>query len=420
MLPDPGHHPHRAPPVTTRTTAHRIVIAGAGLAGLSAAERLRERGHTGEVVIVGDEPHRPYNRTPLSKGLLTGEVSRHDLPLRSYTELDATWRLGTPILGLDLDQHHLLLPGGEHLDFNGLIIATGVQARHLPDAPVHLPHVRMLHTLADADAIDRALAKANHVAIVGGGFIGCEIAVTARARGLHATIVDLTPTLLARSLGPALGAIVGDIHRDAGVRLHLGVGVHGWSETPSGVELTLDDGETLTADAAVVGIGTFPRTDWLTGCGLDLTDGVLCTPTCHAQDVAGNAVESVVAAGDIAQWPNTRFDTTPRRIEHWINAIEMGQAAAEALLAGPHAARPFTPIPRFWSHQHGVRIQSLGMPALGTEMVILDGTPESRRFVAGFTRPAPEGPILVGAVALDSPRALLRHRDHIGHVLSVG
>jgi NADPH-dependent 2,4-dienoyl-CoA reductase/sulfur reductase-like enzyme len=308
-------------------TGHRIVIAGAGLAGLSAAERLRERGYTGELVIVGDETHRPYNRTPLSKGLLTGEVSRRDLPLRSHaaTGLDAGWRLGTAILGLDLEQHHLVLPGGERLGFDGLIIATGVQARHLPDAPVHLPHVRMLRTLADAEAIDRALARADHVAIVGGGFIGCEIAVTARARGLHATIVDLTATLLARSLGPALGAIVGDIHRDAGVRLHLGVGVHGWTETNAGVQLTLDDGETITADATVVGIGTYPRTDWLRGNGLDLTDGVLCTPTCHAQDAQGNAVESVVAAGDIARWPNTRFDHTPRRIEHWINAIEMGQ-----------------------------------------------------------------------------------------------
>jgi NADPH-dependent 2,4-dienoyl-CoA reductase/sulfur reductase-like enzyme len=397
-------------------TGHRIVIAGAGLAAASAAERLREHGYTGELVIVGDEPHRPYNRTPLSKGLLTGEVSRRDLPLRTHSGagLDAGWRLGTPILGLDLDQRHLVLPGGEHLGFDGLIIATGVEARHLPDAPVHLPHVRMLRTLADADEIDRALARADHVAIVGGGFIGCEIAVTARARGLHATIVDLTPTLLARSLGPALGAIVGDIHRDAGVRLHLGVGVHGWTETPAGVALALDDGETITADAAVVGIGTYPRTDWLRGSGLDLTDGVLCTPTCHVRDADGTTVESVVAAGDIARWPNTRFDSTPRRIEHWINAIEMGQAAAEALLAGPNAARPFTPIPRFWSHQHGVRIQSVGMPVLGTDMVILDGTPESRRFVAGFTRPAPKGPILVGAVAFDSPRALHDVRDRIG------
>jgi len=114
---------------------------------------------------------------------------------------------------------------------------------------------------------------------------------------------------------------------------------------------------------------------------------------------------------------SARFDHSPRRVEHWINAIEMGQAAAESLLAGPQAAQPFTPMPRFWSHQHGVRIQSLGMPALGTEMTILDGTPESRRFVAGFTRPAPQGPILVGAVALDSPRALLRHHDHIGRPL---
>ncbi len=400
------------------TAVPRIVIAGAGLAGLSAAERLREQGYAGQLVIIGDEPHHPYNRTPLSKDLLTGEVSRRDLPLRTYTDLDATWRLGIRNLRLDLDDQRLVLPGGEHMDFDGLVIATGVEARHLPGAPVHLPHVRMLRTQDDADAVDRALAKADHVAIVGGGFIGCEIAVTARNRGLHATIIDLSPTLLAGSLGPALGAIAGDIHRHAGVQLCLGVGVHGWTETPAGVQVHLDNGETITADAAVVGIGTHPRTDWLVGSGLDLSDGILCTPTCHVQDAQGNPRDTVVAAGDIARWPNLRFDTTPRRVEHWINAIEMGQAAATALLAGPTAATPFTPVPRFWSHQHGVRIQSLGMPTLGTNMTVLAGSPDSTRFVAGFTRPAPDGPILVGAVAFDSPRTLMRYRDHIGQPLN--
>jgi NADPH-dependent 2,4-dienoyl-CoA reductase/sulfur reductase-like enzyme len=210
------------------TPTSRIVIAGAGLAALSAAERLRERGYAGQVVIVGEEPHRPYNRTLLSKGLLAGQLAPRDLRLRNHTALDATWRLGTRIVGLDLDRSHLVLPGGERLGFDGLIIATGVEARHLPDAPVHLPHVSMLRTLHDAHAIDRALARADHIAIVGGGFIGCEIADTARARGLHATLIDINPTLLAGSLGTPLGAIVGDIHRDAGVRLHL-AGVSGLS-----------------------------------------------------------------------------------------------------------------------------------------------------------------------------------------------
>lgn len=145
--------------------------------------------------------------------------------------------------------------------------------------------------------------------------------------------VDLTPTLLARSLGPALGAIVGDIHRDAGLPLHLGVGVHGWTETPSGVELTLDDGETLTADAAVV--GTYPRTDLRRGSGLDLTDGVLCTPTCHAQTVDGKAVESVCGRDDVTRWPNVRFHTTPHR-----GGSNTGSTPSKWVKPPPHRSSP--------------------------------------------------------------------------------
>lgn len=320
---------------------------------------------------------------------------------------------------MDLDRRGLLLPGGEQLPFDGLVIASGVEPRHLPGTPLHSERVWMLRTLADARAIDRALAGARHVAVIGGGFIGCEIACTARTRALDVTLIDVSPTLLHRALGPALGAVVGDLHRDNGVRLHLGVGVHGWREDKRGVTVLLDDGEQVHADAAVVGVGTVPRTDWLWHTGLDLSDGVLCGPTTHVTGPDGYPVDGIVAAGDVARWPNPRFDDVPRRVEHWINAIEMGRHAAEALLQGPQAAAPFAPVPRFWSHQHPVRIQSVGMPGLGTEMTILDGDPAKRRTVVGYTRPGPDGiPVLVGAVALDSPRALLSYRDRIGHPLA--
>ncbi|MFF0133423.1 NAD(P)/FAD-dependent oxidoreductase [Streptomyces mirabilis] len=403
----------------TSEATNRIAVVGTGLAGLSAAERLRELGWRGEITMIGEEPHRPYNRTPLSKQLLTGDRQPPDLALTTYTELDAAWRLGTRALGLDTERRELLLPGGERLPFDGLVIASGVEPRHLPGAPLHSDRVWMLRTLADARAVDRAFAGARHVAVIGGGFIGCEIACTARTRALDVTLIDASPTLLHRALGPALGAVVGDLHRDNGVRLHLGVGVRGWEEDKHGVTVLLDDGEQVRADAAVVGVGTMPRTDWLWHTGLDLTDGVLCAPTTHVLDPDGHALDGIVAAGDIARWPNHRFDDIPRRVEHWINAIEMGRHAAEALLAGPENSAPFTPVPRFWSHQHGVRIQSVGMPALGTDLTILDGDPARRRTVAGYTRPGPDGtPLLVGAVALDSPRTLLAHRHRIGHPLT--
>ncbi|MER6085723.1 NAD(P)/FAD-dependent oxidoreductase [Streptomyces sp. NPDC001833] len=217
------------------------------------AERLRTLGWRGEITMIGDEPHRPYNRTPLSKQLLTGDRQPPDLALVTHTEPDASWRLGTRALGLDISRRELLLPGGEQLPFDGLVIASGVEARHLPGTPLHSERGWMLRTLADDRNIDAALAKARHVAVIGGGFIGCEIARTARTRALDVTIIDVSPTLLHRSLGTALGAVIGDLHRDHGVRLHLGVGVSGWSEDSRGVTVLLHDGETVRAGVAVVG-----------------------------------------------------------------------------------------------------------------------------------------------------------------------
>jgi NADPH-dependent 2,4-dienoyl-CoA reductase/sulfur reductase-like enzyme len=409
----PSHRP-------ARPRTGRIVIVGAGLAAISAAERLRERGYGGELVLVGDEPHRPYNRTPLSKQLLTGDYQPADLRLRTYTDLDAIWRTGTRAIAVDLAARTVTLPHAEQLPFDGLVIATGVEARHLPGTPLHSSRVWMLRTLDDARAIDTAMAHARHVVIVGGGFIGCEIASTTRTRAVDATIIDISPTLLAHSLGHALGAVVGDIHRDAGVRLRLGVGVRRWRDTGRHVHLELDDGEAVTADLAVVGVGTLPRTDWLRGAGLDITDGVLCASTTHVARPDGAGRDGVVAAGDVARWPNPRFPGhPPRRVEHWINAIEMGHAAADALLTGPSRARPFAPAPRFWSEHHGVRIQAVGLPAPSDALTVLDGSLESRRFIAGYTsQPSPrQPPVLRGAVAFDSPRGLLAYRDLIGHPL---
>ena len=273
----------------------------------------------------------------------------------------------------------------------------------------------MLRTLEDAHRIDQALGHSSgRVLVVGGGFIGCEIASTCRSRGLDVTIIDVSSTLLTRALGHPLGAIVGDIHRDAGVRLHLGSGVAGWDETGRDLKILLEDGEILTGDAAVVGVGTVPRVEWLRGSGLDVSDGVLADATCHA---AG--ADDIVVAGDIARWPNAMFGPQPRRVEHWINAIEMGQAAADSLLAGPTSARPFTPLPRFWSEQHGAKIKSLGMPTLGSHVRVLEGSAATRRLIAGYTAPEPNAPAgqperLMGVVSFDNAARLLDYAPLIG------
>lgn len=381
-----------------------VVIVGGGVAALRAAERLRELGYAGKLTVVGDEPRRPYNRTPLSKQLLTGHLDVSDLRLPVWRGLEITWRLRARATALDVERRVVRLQGAEDVAYDGLILAGGVQPRHLRGTPMHSEHVWMLRTLDDARAIDDLLERAGHVAVVGGGFIGCELASTCRERALDVTIIDVSPTVLTRGLGSQLGMLMSDIHADNGVKLHLGVAVSDWEERPDGVTVVLANGERIQADMAVVGIGTVPDTDWLASSPVDITDGVLCDATCH---VAG--VEDVVACGDIARWPNLRWKREPHRIEHWLNAIEMGQHAAESLLLGRENARPFTPIPRFWSEQHGYRIQSVGRRDLGEHMVIAEGSTESRQFVATFER---DGAI-IGAIGMDSPRRMIHYAELI-------
>jgi len=395
--------------------------AGAGAAGNAAAERLREGGFTGQLHLVGAEVHRPYNRTPLSKQLLTGELTPADLDLPVFTDLDATWHLGVTATALNLDRHEVALSTGEQLGYDGLVLAVGVAPRVLREAPLHTEHVHLLRTLDDAHAIERSLSgTTGRVVIVSGGFIGCELASTARARGLDATIVDVSPALLRHGLGEVLGDVATALHAAAGVRLHLGVGVRSWETHDAGVRLLLDDGERIDADLAVVGVGTDPHVGWLDGSGLENTQGIAANATCHALRTDGTVVDSVVVAGDAARWPNLRFDTTPPRVEHWINAIEMGQAAATNLLTGPDTATPFTPVPRFWSAQHDVHIQSAGMPALADTVTVIAGSLTSRRVLTAHTTTLPDGAhLLVGLIAFDHTQALLDATGLIGDTVTL-
>ena len=409
-----------ARPVRSGTAARagrrRIVVAGAGLAGLSAATRLRERGFDGELVLVGEEPHRPYSRPPLSKQYLTGALTKEQLTFRADRSLDAHWLLDTRIVGLDLDRSALELRGGERLPFDGLVVATGVDAKRLPEAPVFSDRVRTVRTLRDAAAVQRALhtARARHVVVLGGGFVGCELACTAREAGMDVTLVVHSAPLLRRVLGARVGGVVAALQRRAGVDVRLATRVTDWQDHGDILRLRLDDGTLLDCDFVVLGLGGEPRTEWLRGSGLSVADGVLCGPTCHAVDARGRLVPHVVAAGDVATWPNPRFDAQPRRVEHLIHAVEMGQHAADSLLRGPARAARFAPVPRFWSEQHGTRIQGVGIPALGTDVEIVEGSLRAERFIARYSRTTPFGPQIVGAVAFDMPLELLEYRDQIG------
>ncbi|MFD1148366.1 NAD(P)/FAD-dependent oxidoreductase [Saccharothrix hoggarensis] len=378
----------------------RVVIAGGGLAGLRAGERLRELGFRGEIVIVGAERHLPYHRPALSKEAVNGELVASDLRLTISRELDAVWRLGTAATHLEPDRHVVGLPGGEELRYDGLIIATGVEPRHLVGAPRQDPRIHVLRTVDDAIAIKRAINSTQGlVVVVGGGLIGCEMAASVKTMGRDVAVVSRSPTLLGNAVGRTIADTVTEAHRARGVRMAMGVKIRHWVRQAGGVAIHLSDGQVFFAAVVVIAVGASPSVAWLRGSGLVLEDGVLCDPTCH---VVGGS--DIVAAGDVARWPNLRFGGQPRRVEHWLNAVEMGRAAAENLLAGREGARPFTPVPRFWTEQYGMRVQGSGVPAMGKDTTTLAGSRKDHRTITGFI----DDGRLVGMVGLDAPTAMIK------------
>ncbi|QKV76057.1 NAD(P)/FAD-dependent oxidoreductase [Amycolatopsis sp. Hca4] len=378
--------------------SERIVIAGAGLAGLRAAERLRELGFDGEVVVLGAEPDIAYHRPALSKQLLTGAVSRADTLLADPLEVDAEWRFDTPVTGLS-PQRQVVHLRDEELRYDGLVIATGVEPRRMPGAPHGHPRVVVVRTLADTIALQRALASGpGPVAVIGDGFIGCEVASSLREMNREVVLFGRERALLADVLGPDIGDWLTALHTARGVRLELGTTIRRWRPAPTHVGLEFADGRAIQVACVVVAVGSVPAVSWLRGAKLPLDDGVVCSATCH---VVGSS--TIVAAGDVARWPNLRFDPAPHREEHWLNAVEMSRAAAENLLTGPQGSRAYTPVPRYWSEQHGVRIQVAGRPSLATDTVLLESPVPGTRPITGFVRQGR----LVGLIGLDSPAAVL-------------
>ncbi|HEY8582686.1 MAG TPA: FAD-dependent oxidoreductase [Capillimicrobium sp.] len=380
----------------------RIVVVGASLAGLRAAEALRAEGFAGELVVVGDEPHRPYNRPPLSKELLAGTADAAEIELQAVGELECEWLLGRAATSLDLHARRIGLDDGRELPFDGLVLACGAAARTLP-GPAPAAGVHHLRTLDDALALAEELPAAGHVAVVGAGFIGCEVAATARKHGAEVTMIDVAPSPLGGRLGDVVSAWVADLHTAGGVGLALGQGVDGLEGDGTLRAVRLAGGRAIEADLAVVGLGSVPSTRWLEGSGVPLSDGVLCDAS-----LAVTGVDGVVAAGDVARWPYAPVGTTIR-VEHWSNAVEQGTFAARTLLHGAEAAGPFESVPSFWTDQHGVRISSLGLPGAADRAVLAEGSPEEGSFVVLYGRDG----VLIGAVAVGLPRRLARLRRPI-------
>jgi NADPH-dependent 2,4-dienoyl-CoA reductase/sulfur reductase-like enzyme len=387
----------------------RVVVVGASLAGLSALEALRGAGYEGELVAVGAEATLPYDRPPLSKQVLQGAWEPEQANLRDadhYDPLEIDWRLGRQAAALDLERRAVELDDGEPLPFDGLVIATGASPRTLPDTPP-LDGVFVLRTLEDCLALRKDLEGGPRVCVVGAGFIGAEVAASCRIRGLEVTVLEALPAPLARAFPAEMGAACAALHRDHGVDLRTSVGVEGLDGSGRVERVRLAGGGSVPADVVVVGVGVAPATGWLESSGLELRNGVVCDQTC------ATAAPGVVAAGDIARWPNPLFGEE-MRIEHWSNAVEQGAAAAKRLLTSDEAAEPFAPVPYFWSDQYDTKIQFLGRSAPDDAVAVVDGSLESGRFVALFGRAGR----LVGALAFNRPRQLMAYRRLIAGATS--
>jgi len=379
-----------------------VAVVGASLAGLSAARSLRGQGYDGRLVVIGDEIHRPYDRPPLSKEFLAGTLGEADLVLETDDEeLGAEWLLGARATGLDRAERTVRLADGREVRADGIVIATGAAARTLPGSE-GLAGVHTLRTLDDARALRAELARGGRLVVIGGGFIGAEVASTAYALGLDVTVVEAAPTPLAGPLGETMGAIVSGLHADHGVRLLCGVGVKGLSGESRVDAVLMEDGRSVPADIVVVGVGARPCVEWLAGSGVELDNGVKCGAD------GRTSLAGVIAVGDCANWYDPRAGAH-RRVEHWTGARERPAAAVATLLAGG-AVEPGVPRPPyFWSDQYGVKIQFSGHAAGADSVTIEEGTAQDRDVLAVYRRAG----IPVAVLGMNQPRLFVRWRKQL-------
>jgi 3-phenylpropionate/trans-cinnamate dioxygenase ferredoxin reductase subunit len=378
----------------------QIAIVGASAAGLTAAETLRREGYQGRITLVGDEAHVPYDRPPLSKQVLAGQWEPEKTQLRKdeqIADLNAEFRLGAPAAGLDLDAREVVLADDTRVGYDGLVIATGVAPRTLPFGH-DLAGVHVLRTLEHASALRAELLAEPKTVVIGAGFLGAEVAATARTLGLDVTLVDPLPVPMARQLGETVGKLLEQLHRDNGVRVLMDTGVTemiGADGRIIGVRLT--DGTTLDAGCVLVAIGAAPVTGWLENSGLTIDNGVVCDSRCQA-------APGVYAAGDVANWEHPRYGRM--RLEHRMNATEQGMAVARNLLG---ADQEFAPVPYFWTDQYDAKVQAYGRVGEGLEYAVVAGDPGERKFAALYGRDG----VVTGGVGWNLPREIRKLRQSV-------
>lgn len=359
---------------TTRTH----VIVGAGMAGAHAARTLREEGFDGRIVLIGAEDAHPYERPPLSKQFLRGETTADAArlnPTSFYTEHDIELRVGTRVTELSDDRDEVLLHDGERISFDRLLLATGARPRRLAGMGSHLPGIHYLRTVGDAATLRAAIRSASRVAVVGAGWIGTEVAASARQMGREVALIAPEPIPLVSTLGEEVGGIYRDLHAQHGVELHMGTAVKGFVGTDRVAGVATHDGGTIAADLVVVGVGAEPRAELAASAGLDV-DGAIVVNEFLQTSRAG-----VFAAGDVAAAWHPHHGRHIR-VEHWANAKHQGVTAARNMLG---RWEPHLRIPYFFSDQYELGMEYSGYAPVWDD-VVFRGDPASLAFIAFWTR----------------------------------
>ena len=361
-----------------------VIIVGASMGGLRAAEALRRFGYAGAITVIGDEPHAPYNRPPLSKEVLAAEVSHEAVafPQRDSTA-DVNWLLGTRVDSADLEHGTVTDSNGETHPYSTLIVATGLRPRRLQVTNSELSGRHAVRTLDDAIALRSDLNPGAKVVVLGAGFIGCEVAATARKLGCEVTVVAPGVHPMIRPLGIELARELERRHEAMGVEFRMKTAVTDLVGTKRVEGVVLDSGETLACDVLVEAIGSHPNTEWLEGNDLDLSDGVLADNDLRAVKADGASWSNVFVIGDVARFANPLFDDVARRVEHWNIPTDTAKRVAQVF--NRVADGPFAPIPSFWSDQYEMHILAYGLLALADEVKLIAGEIEGE-CVFGYYR----------------------------------
>ncbi|MGI5139441.1 MULTISPECIES: NAD(P)/FAD-dependent oxidoreductase [unclassified Streptomyces] len=390
----------------------RIVIVGASLAGLRAAEALREKGFTGSLTVIGDEPHPPYDRPPLSKQVLLGKAAANATALPVRRDPHAEWRLGVRATGLDLIDKQVLLADGKAVPYDRVLITTGTRARPWP-APQEaaLDGVFTLRTSEDAGLLaERLAAGPRRVLVIGGGFTGSEIASACRERGLEVTVTERGPAPLVGALGGTLAKLAAAMQRNHGVDLRCGVTVTALRGNGRFTGADLSDGSRVDADVCIVAMGAVRNVEWLAESGLAAGPrGIACDAGCRAFNMYGIVTDDVFVAGDVSRFPHPLFDYQMLSLEHWRNAVDQAEVAAHNMVNPGPLRRPHLSVPTFWSSQFGLNIKSVGVPTFSDHVVIAQGSLEARRLamVYGY-----RGRI-TAAVTVNMAKSLEFYQDQI-------